>query len=316
MSAERLFPSPLRAAERFVFAPEDARRLAAIRIGLFGLLAARVAINDYGFVAGQPEALFDPVSLLHLLERMPSGELTSVVQAAALVFALLAAAGIWPRLTMPTAFVLALFLNLMLNATGKVIHNDVVLTLCLMPLLACPRAATRAWALPSPGSGRAGGGAPAMGVAYGWPIRTAVVVIALAYLFVGLQKLHFSGLDWVTTDNLRWVLYASSDAQSVPNPFALFVADRPWLAHLLAAGTIAVEVGFPLCLRYAVLRWAFVPAVLGLHAGIGLAMGLDYSSQALTVIIVFVNWPSVIQWVRARRDRRPSKPTASPRFSC
>jgi hypothetical protein len=29
-------------------------------------------------------------------------------------------------------------------------------------------------------------------------------------------------------------------------------------------------------------------------------MGLDYSAQALTVIIVFVNWPLVVDWVRRR----------------
>ena len=44
----------------------------------------------------------------------------------------------------------------------------------------------------------------------------------------------------------------------------------------------------------------FVPAAVSLHAGIWLAMGLDYSAQALTVIIVFVNWPIVVDWVRRR----------------
>lgn len=33
-------------------------------------------------------------------------------------------------------------------------------------------------------------------------------------------------------------------------------------------------------------------------------MGLDYSAQALTVIIVFVNWALVIDWLRTWRERR------------
>ena len=44
----------------------------------------------------------------------------------------------------------SIFLNLMLNATGKIIHNDVVLTLCLIALVASPRAASQAWKLPTP----------------------------------------------------------------------------------------------------------------------------------------------------------------------
>lgn len=308
MRAEGALTRPLRAAERFVFAAEDARRLAALRIGLFGLLAVRLASSDAGSVAGQPQALFDPVSLFEVLPEMPSVELTAAVQVVGVVAALVAAAGLWPRASFPVAFAAALFLNLMLNATGKIIHNDVVLMLCLLPLLATPRAASRAWALELSGRRRRGAvGGALVGRAYGWPIRTAMVVIALAYLLVGLQKLRFSGLDWVTTDNLRWVLYASSDSQPEPNGVALFVADRALLAHLLAAATIAVELGFVLCLPFARLRWLLVPAVVGLHVGIWLGMGLDYSAQALAVIIVFVNWVVVVESVRAwAAARRPA----------
>lgn len=295
----------LRRFERFLFAPEDARRLAALRIGLFGLLAFRLAVNDdYGAVADQPEALFDPVSLFHLLPAMPSAELATAAQVVGIAAALCAAGGAWPRVSFPTAYVAALFLGLMLNATGKIIHNDVVLMLVLLPLVASPRAASAAWALPRPG------GAPRLqrprsGEAYGWPVRTAMVVIALAYLFAGFQKLRYSGPDWVTTENLRWVLYASSDSQAEPNVLALFVADRLWLVHAFAAGTLVVELGFWLCLPFARLRWLFVPGAVGLHLGIFLAMGLDYSAQALSVVIVFVNWVSVIEGLRAgdRADR-------------
>jgi hypothetical protein len=302
----------LRAIDDFVFAPEDARRLAAMRIGLFGFLAFRLATNpDYADVAGQPEALFDPVSLFHLLSSMPSPGLTTALQVAGVFAALVAAAGVLPRVSFPTAFAIALFLNLMLNATGKIIHNDLVLTLCLLPLVASPRAASRAWALRLRGP-RAGSPGALVGPAYGWPIRAAMVVIGLAYLFVGLQKLRYSGLDWATTENLRWVLYASSDSQADPNAIGLFVADRVWLVHLLAAGTIVAEVGFILCLPFARLRWLFVPAVVSLHLGIWLAMGLNYSAQALAVVVVFVDWAQVADWVKRRRLPPARAPAEEP----
>lgn len=75
------------------------------------------------------------------------------------------------------------------------------------------------------------------------------------------------------------------------------VAGRPGLA---------VELGFWLCLPFARLRWLLVPAAVGLHLGIWLTMGLDYSAQALTVVVVFVSWPSVVAWVRQRVADAPA----------
>lgn len=298
-----------RKATGFVFAAEDARRLAAVRIGLFSLLAWRLAVIDVGRVADQPAALFDPVSLFHLLSEMPSQGVVDVVRPLGIVAALAAAAGLWPRLSFPLAFGTAVFLELMLNSAGKIIHNEVLLVLCLMPLLAAPTAASRVWSLrrdrpPSPV-------APA-GVAYGWPVRTAMVIVALVYLFVGLQKLRYSGVEWVTSENLRWVLYASSDSQDEPNKLGLFIADRAWLVHLMAAGTIALEVGFIACLAVARLRWLFVPGAISLHLGIWLMMDLDYWAQALTVLVVFANWVTVWHWLTDRRGqaRRPYESTA------
>jgi hypothetical protein len=290
----------MRTLERFLFAAGDPRRLAALRIGLFALLAWRLAIGDYTFVAGQPEALFQPVSFMKLLPGMPGHDLTVALQIAGVAAALLAAAGLWARATLPLALACALVLNGMLNATGKIVHNDVLLLLCMVPLVASPARTCAAWSLRPSWLGPRRDRPPATGEAYGWPVRTAMVVVALAYFFVGFQKLRFSGLDWVTTDNLRWVLYASSDSQSEPNQLALFIADRAWMAHLLAAGTIFLELFFPLALVWPRLRWLFVPGVVSLHLGIWLMMGLDYSAQALTVIIVFVNWPWVVDWLRRR----------------
>ena len=97
----------------------------------------------------------------------------------------------------------------MLNSTGKVNYNDALLTLCLLLLLACGPAAGEAWAIRKRGSGSS------PGRRYGWPIRTAMIVIALAYFFAGFQKWRYSGLPWVTSDNLRWILYAASDNRRI-----------------------------------------------------------------------------------------------------
>jgi hypothetical protein len=127
-----------------------------------------------------------------------------------------------------------------------------------------------------------------------------MVSVGPAYFFVGFQKLRYSGIAWATSDNLRWVLYASKGPYGHPDAIALFVADRAWLAHLLAGATLFFETLFPVVLFVPRLRWLFIPAVIGLHIGIQLTLGLDYSAWWLTVLIVFVNWPVVVDWLRDR----------------
>ncbi len=280
--------------EGWLFRPGDPRRLAALRIGLGAILVVRLATGPYLDLAHQPPALFRPISFLRLLGAMPPPALVAVVQAVALAAAVLAAAGIAARVTLPLAWAAAVPLVAMTSSLGKTVHNDVLLLLCLFPLLPAPVA--DAWSpvtrrRPPPGSSWR----------YGWPVGTAMVVVAGAYFFSGLAKLLHAGPAWVGGGNLRWVLYASSDAQPHPNPAALFVADRPWLAHLLAAGTLVVELGFPIVLWRERLARVFVPAVIAMHAGIWVAMRLDYWPMAATVAVVMVDWPALADRLRGRR---------------
>ena len=71
----------LRRVEGWLFAPGDPRRLAAVRVGLCGLLAIRLASGPYAELATQPPALFRPISFLRLLDRMPSPEAVAALQA-------------------------------------------------------------------------------------------------------------------------------------------------------------------------------------------------------------------------------------------
>jgi hypothetical protein len=291
----------MRRAEAWLFAPGDPRRLAVLRIGLCGLLAVRLATGPYAELASQPAALFRPISFLRVLERMPPEGLVVALQALAVAAAVLATAGLWARVTLPLAWAAALPLVAMTSSLGKVVHNDVLLLLCLVPLLPAPTSAV--WAVVRPGGRKAPPRTPpSPGIAFGWPVHTAMVVVAGAYFFSGLAKLLHAGPAWVTSGNLRWVLYASSDQQPTPNPYALFVADRPALAHLLAAATLVVELGFPLVLWRPRLAWLFLPAAVALHAGIGLAMRLDYSVMAATAVLVMVDWPAVADRLQPAAD--------------
>jgi Vitamin K-dependent gamma-carboxylase len=277
-------------AEAFLFPAASPERLAALRIGLCAILAGRLATGPYAGLADQPRELYRPLSFMELMPGMPPKPAVVALQAVAVAAAVLAALGLRTRVALPLAWVCAVFLNGMLTSTGKVVHNDLVLLLCLVPLLAAPCA--DAWSLDARRAGRAPAGPSRL---YGWPLRTAAIVVAGAYFFAGLAKLVNSGPAWVTSDNLRWALYASGDSD-----LAVFIADRPWLAHAFAAGTLLLELGFPLVLLRPRAAWLFVPGVVLLHLGIWIAMGLDYSAQAATAVVVFANWPVVVTAARSR----------------
>jgi hypothetical protein len=291
----------LRRVERWLFAPGDPRRVAALRIGLCAVLTARLTRDAYLGLADQEAALFRPVSFMRLLPAMPPRGVVLAVQVAGVAAAVLAAYGRRSRVTLPVAWGCGLLLNGMVGSMGKIVHTDALLLLALVPLLAarCDDAwsvdAERRRARQTPTPSR-----------YGWPVRTAMVVTAGAYFFSGLAKLWTSGPAWVLSDNLRFVLYASSDVRVEPNGFALFIADRPWLAHAVAAATLLVELGFPLVLWRPRAAWLFVPAAIALHVGIWVALRLDYWAWVATLVVVYVDWPGLADRFRRWRTRTPA----------
>lgn len=278
----------------WLFEPGDARRLAAIRIGLSLLLAERLTRPLYVGLAAMPDPLYRPLSFMKLLDGMPPRALVLVLQIVGCAAAVLAALGWRARVTLPLAWACGTFLGGMTTSVGKVVHNDVLLLLCLVPLLAART--SDAWALDARGRP-----APDPSWRYGWPVRTATVVIAGAYFFAGLQKLINSGPAWVLSDNMRWVMYAASDARAEPITAALFIADRPRLAQLVAASILLLELTFPLVLFRLRLAPLFVAGAICFSAGIRVTVGLDYSVWAATVLVVLVDWPTVWDRLRARR---------------
>ena len=282
----------------------SAKRVAFVRSALCALLAWRLLEGPWQDVAGRSDGLYRPVSIMHLIPSMPGETVATVAMVAGVAAAVVAAFGRWLRVTLPVALAAAILLNAMWSSTGKIMHNNVLLVLCLVPFAVAAFSRTHRRLKDAP-AGRS--------EAYGWPLGLAMVVVAGAYFFAGAAKLWHSGLDWVTSDNMRWILYAASDKQADPNGLALFVADNPLLAHGLAGATLLLEITFPIVLVWAAARWVYVPAAVLLHLGIYLTMELDYSAQALTVVLVFADWDRVFASQRSRSEqcgRRDSNPQA------
>lgn len=266
-----------RAVDRRLFGEGTAHRLAMVRTGLAVTIGLRVALGPYADLAGQPAALFDPPSLLTWMPAMPSRSVLVGVQLVAAVAALAAALHRRPRATFAVAWLGLLVLAGLRGSLGKVLHNDVLLLLAAVPLLGAPP--------------RARIGDRSRSIRFGWPAEAAVVVVAVAYFASGAQKLFHSGLDWVTGDNMRWVMYQSAGGSLAPtDTLARAVADRAWLATAAAAAVVAVELAAPLLLVARRFRPWYAAAVVALHLGTWLTLGLDYWAWALTAAVVLPAW--------------------------
>lgn len=300
MSARPGAGEALRRPLPWAFGPGDPRQLAALRIGLCSVLALRLATRTevYLSLADQERELFRPRSYVALLAQMPSRATIAICLVAGIVAAVLAAIGLLSRTMLALALLAALALDGMLTSQGKILHNDVLLVLCLIAIVFARHG--DAWSLDAWRARRRAG----TGAAYGWPVRTAMLVIALAYLIAGLHKVVGSGgLGWASSDNMRWLLYVASDQQG-HNASALWIAEHPPVAHLAAYGLLATECLFAVVLFAPPLRWVFVPGVIALHVGTWVTLRLDYSAWALCVVLVFVSWPALAARVRAAAPRR------------
>ena len=51
-------------------------------------------------------------------------------------------------------------------------------------------------------------------------------------------------------------------------------------------------------------RWFFVASAVALHVATWLLLGLDYWTWAATVLVVFVDWPALLDRASARRRSR------------
>ena len=301
MSAPAATPGLREHALQWAFGPGDPRQLAALRIGLCSLLALRLAARAeiHLELAGQQPELYRPLSYMALFDRMPPRELIVACLVAGILAAVLAAAGLFARTMLAVALVAALLLGGMYTAQGKVMHNDALLVLCLIAIVFSRHG--DAWSLDALRRSRRRSGMPwraEPGPAYGWPVRTAMIVVALAYLLAGLHKIAGSGgLGWASSENMRWVLYVASDQQGY-NAVAFWIAEHPWAAHLSASVVLATECLFWLTLLAPRLRWVLVPAAVAFHAGTWVTLGLDYSAWALCVVIVFVSWPAATHRAR------------------
>lgn len=280
-----------RRIDDIVFGPETGARLLVAHVGLSLLIAARVSSPAYHRLAELPDVLFDPVPFLGWLQSMPPVPVIVAIQVVGVVAGLAAAARRHPRAAFAVAWICLLVLAGLRGSRGKVLHNDLLLLWASAPFLLAPVEVTLRDRIPTR--------------VFGWCVRASTAITVLIYFFTGFHKLRRSGIDWVIGDNLVNIMKWGPSIGSTPFEWAAtWIAQNRWAAVGLAAVALTIEVSIPIALVWRRLLPLYAVALVSLHVGNWFVLGLDYWGWAVTVLLLFVDWPAVADRLREFRTAR------------
>lgn len=210
---------------------------------------------------------------------------------------LLSCIGFLTRISTLTAFVLGLYVLGVPHNFGKAGHGDGVLILAI-GILALSRCGN-AWSLDRIIRSYYTG-PPVKPVApsgeCNWPVKMVWLLSSLVFFAAGVAKLRFSGLEWITSDNMANMLLQHHYKSDPIVGWGKIIANWPLVCKTLAALTIFVELLFPMALfnRYA--KWFFVTSMFLMQMGIALLMGVVFT-QFMFVYLFWISWDSIGRFI-------------------
>jgi hypothetical protein len=289
----------LRAAwDRFWYAPEAARNLAAARVVLaLSALWVVASRHDLPSVLAFPPELWagvTPERRLRFGMVFPLGVERALY--AGLHATLLAAAlGIRAR---AACFASGLLLyhfapfETIIRSANPYLRGMTLPALGLL-LLSFARCgdALALWPRPAP--------APPPSPDYRWPLRAVQLLICQMYFFAGYSKLFWTGWSWADAENVRGHLLVLNQALVLPPSSSLgyAVAASPLACAALGWGGLAFELAFPLVLVSAFARGVLVPAAAVFHAANSILFRIFF--QNVPLLLLFVDWDALRRRARA-----------------
>ena len=287
---------------RFWFAPSAPDGLGLGRLTFFSLLFLYYVRVDFSAWGGVDGAFWLPITVFRIL-HIPalSIGLLFVVQCVWKVSLVLAALGLFTRLSTLTAFIGGFYLFGLPNNFGKTHHTETVLVFALGFL--CVSHCGHAWSIDSIIRAARGGSRPALSGEYTWPIRAVWMTFALIFFAAGVAKLRHGGLEWVFSDNLARLLAQGPYriyAVDPIGPLGTYLAQFGVLTCVLAAASVLLEISYPLALFSRHARWIIVPGSAGMQLGIRILMGPSFD-QYFIAYTFWVPW-ALLATLLARRS--------------
>jgi hypothetical protein len=273
------------------------------RFFFFGALFLLYFYRDFSIWAEVPSVFWKPIWIFKTF-HLPvfSSNTIQAMQALWKVALGMSCLGLFTRISTMVSFVLSVYLLGLPHNFGKTDHGDAILVLVLgiMALSRCDAgwSVDRLWRTRRQTNGPSQD-SPASGE-YTWPVRLVWLVMALVFFAAGMSKLRQSGIAWAMSDNLaNWLLQSNYfiGTRSALAPWGLYIAQYGWLCRLLAAATLAFELGYPLALFSRRARGIIVPTVVLIQIGIRILMGPSFRGM-LICNLFWVPWDRVSVPVR------------------
>lgn len=271
--------------------------LAIFRVTVLAALLLAPDLYDAPRWAALPEGLrLAPPGLFGALARLPitpdSARLAMIVAVLAGALALL---GLFTRAALITTALATLYLLTIPQLYGPVTHNHHLFWfLALLAASPCADALSLdALRRPEP--------RPRAAAAYAIPLLFAWALVAAIFFFPGMWKLRASGLEWITSDNLRHQLHWKW-AQTGNFTPSIRIDKSPFLCQLAALGVVAFELCFAFLLPSSRLRPAAVACAWLFHLATAIWMRVAFFSLALCYL-VFFDWHPAVLVLRERLSR-------------
>jgi predicted DCC family thiol-disulfide oxidoreductase YuxK len=289
--------------DRFWFEPESPTTLSVCRVLFFGGLAVWLVPHDfstwgsYSSVFWMPIWLFDRLNVPQL-----SAPTIAAIQAVWKTALILSAVGLFTRPAMLVTFVLGTYLMGLPQNFGQTQHFDTLVVFACGALALSRAGDTCSLDALIAGARRRSAVSLSPSPEYTWPIRFVWVAMAFIFCAAGISKLRHSGLEWIFSDNMAYLLqrqqYHLSDGEPLTN-WGLTIARYPILVQGMAAVAVSVETMFPLVLFSRRARYVLVPLGLAFLVGIRLLMGPTFE-QFMLCYVFWIRWDRVVEWIREK----------------
>jgi hypothetical protein len=281
---------------RFWFEPVGPQNLGLCRILFFGAFFLFYLRSDFSAWGEVSESFWMPVGIFKVLHLSAlSGSLLAAIQIIWKISLALSCIGIFTRPATICSFIFGAYLLGLPHNFGKIHHFDalVVIVLGIMAVSRCGDAYSIDQ-LMRRGRRRGASSSERLRASgeYTWPVRAVWVTFALIFFAAGVSKLRHSGLEWIFSDNMAILLTRSVEDDHPLLPWGVYLVEYSWLPQLLAAGTIALEISYPLALFSRKARWVIVPSVFFMQIGIWVFMGPTFL-QFLICNLFWVPWDRI-----------------------
>jgi len=249
-----------------------ARRLATLRtlVAAFGLAYLLIRLPVFIGLADNRPSRFDPVGPVSMLSSPLPDWVLYLVIASAIGSATGVLIGYRYRLVGPMFAASVVLLLTYRSSWGQILWFEIVFALHALIIGLSPAADVLSL------DGRRRASAPAPHQRYGWPVKLAAIVTVTTYFVSAIAKLRIGGVDWVAGDSLRNHIAFSAARLDVfgatSSPLADPFVARAWLAPIMAATALALELAAPLALLGGRLRTWWVVGTWSMHLLIAATM--------------------------------------------